>query len=296
MLSAAFIRSIKSTGYRPGCLGIFVIYVLFALASCRTDAPYHEIIRNESYGSDARNNMDVFLPANRDSNTEMVILIHGGAWVAGDKSDFSNSTFTGRLLQKGFAVASINYRYACGDFRKQMDDIGTAIQHIRSKAGNWNIAGSRFALLGGSAGGHLALLYGHAFDTMRLVKAIVSIVGPTDLTDTLFHRYASHYGIAYVFEQFLGTTLQGSYQVYRDASPIFNAANVPSLFIYGKRDDLIPYQHGTRMHDVMNAAGYPCDLLLFENAGHNVFGDKNENAEQIFTKVTGWMLLYLNTQ
>ena len=275
-------------------LGILILCILLIQASCKTDAPYHETIKDETYGPDVRNKMDVYLPAYRDSNTETVILIHGGGWVAGDKSDFSNSDFTNHLLQNGFAVASINYRYACGDFHKQMDDIGMAIQHIISRADEWNIADSSFALLGGSAGGHLALLYAHAFDSLGIVKAVISIVGPTDLTDTLFHQYAANYKIEYVFEQLLGTTIQDDPQLYRDASPIFNISAIPSLFIYGKQDDLVPYQQGVRMNDSLSAAGIPTNALIFDNAGHNVFGDKNQNIKQVLTTVNNWMLLYLD--
>ncbi len=270
-----------------GCL-------LFFCLSCSTDHPYHTLIGDVSYGPDPRNKMDIFLPSCHDSTTEVIILIHGGAWVAGDKKDFSNSGFTDRFLQNGYAVASINYRYACGDIHKQMEDIDMAVRTIMSKAQSWNIADSSFALLGGSAGGHLALLYAHALDSLHVVKAAVSIVGPTDLTDTLFHRYASDYQIEYVFEQLLGVKLEESPQTYREASPIFNRGKVPSLFIYGKLDDLVPCQQGVRMNDSLVKDGVPSDILTFDNAGHNVFGDKNQNMEIMLSKATEWMMRYLD--
>lgn len=270
------------------------IYVLLSCLSCYTDHPYRTQIMGESYGPDPRNKMDVFLPSRHDSTTEVIILIHGGAWVAGDKKDFSNSGFTDRFLQNGYAVASINYRYACGDIHKQMGDIDMAVRNIMSKAQSWNIADSSFALLGGSAGGHLALLYAHAFDSLHVVKAAVSIVGPTDLTDTLFHRYTANYQIENVFEQLLGVKLANDQQTYRDASPIFNRGNVPSLFIYGRLDDLVPYQHGVRMNDSLAKDGVASNVLIFDNAGHNVFGDKNQNMEIILSKVMEWMRRYLD--
>lgn len=127
---------------------------------------------NKSYGSHNRNKLDVFLPEIRDTSTETVVLIHGGAWVAGDKGGGELKDIRNHLLESGYAVASMNYRYASGDYLKQMEDVDNALHHIRSNAENWVINDQRFALMGFSAGGHLALLYGHAFDSSKLLAQL----------------------------------------------------------------------------------------------------------------------------
>lgn len=248
--------------------------------------------KNNSYGSDARNKMDVYLPQQRDTNTALVILIHGGGWVAGDKSDWSQEIIN-EFTDAGYAVSAINYRYACGDFRKQMEDIKNAIEYIRSKAGEWKISGSKFGLVGGSAGGHLSLLYAHAYDSANVVKTVVSIVGPTDMTDPVFHQYANNWGIGYVFQAFLGSTFQSNPQVYRDASPLYNFSNVPSFFIHGALDNLVPPQQGISMYDSLVLYGFPADTTFFNNAGHDVFGPAQVNKQQVYDEVKVWLNMYL---
>jgi len=151
---------------------------LLVFPACRKLAPAGtEVILNESYGTDIRNKMDVYLPEERDLNTQVVLLIHGGAWVVGDKSNDRMQDIRNQLILDGHAVVTMNYRYADGDFHNQMDDVGKAVEHIIENSGNWGIGATEFALMGTSAGGHLSLLFSHAFDTLHVVKAVVSLLG-----------------------------------------------------------------------------------------------------------------------
>jgi acetyl esterase/lipase len=250
------------------------------------------IFKDLSYGTDQRNKIDIYLPQQRDTSTAMVLLIHGGGWVAGDKSGWTQEMIN-ELTASGYAVSAMNYRYACGDFHKQMEDIDNAIAFMRTKSSVWKISGNRFALMGASAGGHLSLLYGHAYDSRDVVKAVVSIVGPTDMSDTLFQQYATNYGIYYVFDAFLGSTMQADPQVYEDASPLYNYNDVPSLFLYGGLDDLVPAQQGIDMFDTLTIHGIAADTTVFSNAGHDVFGPGQVNKQQIYDEVKGWLNTYM---
>ncbi len=249
--------------------------------------------KNLSYGSDFHNKIDIYLPQNRDTSTAMVLLIHGGAWVAGDKGDWSQEIIN-EFLNSGYAVSSMNYRYANGDFHNQMEDIANAIDFMQSKADGWKINNNKFALIGGSAGAHLSLLYAHAFNSTNAVKTVVSIVGPTDMTDPVFHQYATNYGIYFVFEQFFGTTFQNNPQLYADGSPIYNYSNVPTFFIAGGLDDLVPAQQSISMFDSLTVHGISTDTTVFNNAGHDVFGPGQVNKQQIYDEVKVWMNMYLS--
>jgi dipeptidyl aminopeptidase/acylaminoacyl peptidase len=158
----------------------------------------------------------------------------------------------------------------------------------------WKISGQRFALAGGSAGGHLALLFSYAFDSEHLIKAVVSLAGPTDLTDTSFHRCAANYRIDYVFRQLLGNDYRDNPALYREASPLFRPDSVPTLLIYGKLDDLVPFAQGLRLFEALSSYGFPADTLFYENAGHNVLGDKNRNASEISARMNRWLKLHLD--
>ena len=222
----------------------------------------------------------------------MVILIHGGGWIAGDKTNWS-ANIINSIVHQGYAVSCINYRYGCGDYRKQMQDLSMALAYLDSNATAWRTARHKYGMVGASAGGHLALLYAHAFDTAHEVKAVVSMVGPTDLTDSLLYNGLDKYQLRYVLQQFLGDTFEHNPQLYASASPIFNYSNVPSLFIHGRNDDLVPAMQGARMYDVLRQHNIPADTTYFDNAGHDLFGPKGANTAQILSETNQWLHTFM---
>lgn len=268
---------------------LLVIY----LTACQLPGfPDANAKKNVSYGSHERNKLDIYFPSTHDTSTAVVVLIHGGAWVAGDKTNWSSEQIS-QLKQRGYAVSAINYRYADGDFHHQMNDIKMAITYIQSHAADWKISGNKFALIGGSAGGHLALLYGHGFDTAHVVKASISLCGPTNMSDTLFQHYANNYQLGYVFEQFLGATVSANPQVYKSASPVSYHSQVPTLLIHGLLDDLVPPSQSQEMFDTLQAHSIPTDTTFFGNANHDVSAGGVNNS-QIFSEINNWLSLYLN--
>lgn len=269
------------------------VLFLLSVASCQLPKAYvTNSFKNLSYGPDQRHQLDIYFPLVRDSSTAVVILIHGGGWVAGNKTDWSAEQINS-ITESGYAVAAINYRYADGNFRHQMQDVQLAIDYINNKAPGWRIGENRFSLMGASAGGHLSLLYGHGFDSAHVVKAIISLCGPTDMSDPLFQQYAANYQIAYVFEQFLGASMQANPQVYRDASPVNYHSNIPTLFIHGSLDNLVPPAHSQTMFDTLNAYGIITDTTFYGNAGHDVTAG-GANSQQIYSDVKNWLHLYLH--
>lgn len=270
---------------------LLLVLVLFSfINSCKKAEP--GVYLNLNYGNDARNRIDVYLPELRDSSTAIVLLIHGGGWVAGNKEDWGKET-RDLFLNAGYAVAAMNYRYACGDFNKQMIDIENAIGLLRTRSEEWNVSDQKIALVGGSAGAHLSLLYAHAYDDENVVKTVVSLVGPTDMTDTVFHQYAENYQIGYVFEAFFGTTYQENPQLYADGSPIFNYSNVPTMFMCGALDDLVPTEQSIRMFDTLTANAIISDTTIFNNAGHDLFGPNQVNKTQVYNELLLWLNSHL---
>lgn len=275
---------------QPHSIVLFLWLSSLAIGGCFKLPPKGtEAFYNRSYGSNQRNKLDIFLPETRDTNTATVILLHGGAWVAGDKGGAEMKDIRNQLVDAGFAVASMNYRYACGDFTKQMDDVEVAISYIRSNSEDWKINNSRFALIGLSAGGHLSLLYGHAFDEENVIKTVISIVGPTDFAEPLFRQYASNYNLWWTVETLLGTTLSENPTIYQNASPIYTWSDKPTLFIYGAQDDLVPAEHGIAMFDTLSAHGVITDTIVPPLGTHNVYGPNNMYKQQIETEVVHWL-------
>src|SRR5688500_17783902 len=110
----------------------FYAAMLLMMTSCSLSVTDEIKLENVSYGAHNRMVMDVFLPANRNNHTPFVILIHGGGWIAGDKSWMSD--IQGYLLRKGIATANINYRYADSifNYKNLLTDIEASITFCES--------------------------------------------------------------------------------------------------------------------------------------------------------------------
>ena len=90
-----------------------------------------ETLNNISYGPDAAQKMDIYLPAGRKTDsTKMIIMVHGGAWLEGVKSDFASYVTVLKQRLPDYAIANINYRLATVSgnfFPTQENDMKTAI-------------------------------------------------------------------------------------------------------------------------------------------------------------------------
>lgn len=112
-----------------------------------------------AYGTDSERQKFDFWRANSEKPTPLVLLIHGGGWVNGDKSSYGNRPIK-TLLDAGISVAAINYRFIAQAMEQKVEppvkacvhDAARALQTIRSKAREWNIDSNRVGATGGSAG------------------------------------------------------------------------------------------------------------------------------------------------
>lgn len=235
------------------------------------------------YGSHPRNVMDIALPANRNSTTPVVILIHGGAWVMGDKSYFISEIQ--QFAKAGIACATINYRYASDITNVHHpdlpDDVVQAMNFIGSKASLWKVSDKRFGLAGHSAGGHLALITAYTLNDGR-IKACVSWGGPLDFTNS---EQLAIMGSKEVFKAYIGTGLNSSNDTlkYRQASPYWmvNSSSVPTLMIHGTNDIGVPYSNAVLMKQKLNSLGVDNLLSTFNDAGHIWTGNTLNDARSI---------------
>ena len=111
------------------------------------------------YGMDSERQKLDFWKAPSDTPTPVVLLIHGGGWVNGDKSSYSNAVIES-YLNAGISVAALNYRFIGEAMEQQVEppvkacvrDAARALQTIRYHAAEWNIDKTRIGSTGGSAG------------------------------------------------------------------------------------------------------------------------------------------------
>lgn len=110
-----------------------------------------------AYGPHERNKLD-FWKAKSDRPTPVVVFIHGGGFISGDKSRWRTSPELKQLLDKGVSCAAINYRYLTqAPVQDILHDAAHAVQFIRSKSDEWNIDKAHIAAQGGSAGAGTSL-------------------------------------------------------------------------------------------------------------------------------------------
>lgn len=122
-------------------------------------AGVHATFADECYGYHERNTFDIWL-ADSDKPTPLVMYIHGGGFIGGDKSRYYDSEDWVRLLEAGISIASINYRYMNEPpygILGSMNDSKRCLQHIRANAEKYNIDKKRIACSGGSAGAGTSL-------------------------------------------------------------------------------------------------------------------------------------------
>lgn len=136
--------------------------------------------------------LDIYLPKG-EPPFPVVLVVHGGAWLEGDKGIWEIETML-HALARGYAVASTNYRLSSeAIFPAQIFDVKAAIRHLRAHAGDYGFQPDRMCIFGSSAGGHLSALVGVSGGVAALedlsmgnaefsstVQAVVDWFGPTD--------------------------------------------------------------------------------------------------------------------
>jgi len=130
-----------------------------AAAAPSSAAPAAEIV---AYGPHHLQQMDFYPAAPQDSGPRpLIVFVHGGAWVGGDKSDSTGAAKIRHYTEAGYHLASINYRLLPEvDIEDQARDVAAAIGALVANAGPMDIDPQRVVLMGHSAGAHLAALVG----------------------------------------------------------------------------------------------------------------------------------------
>ena len=139
-----------------------------------------------SYGADVRQAYDVYLPAKRStSTTNVIVMVHGGGWVEGDKSDVTGLVDVVKQVLPDFAVVNINYRLTTGmnyPLTDQLDDVDNFMKHLDQESDYYGIK-ENYVMIGVSAGGHMILQHSYTRNDNNNIKVACNIVGPTYFLD-----------------------------------------------------------------------------------------------------------------
>ncbi len=222
-----------------------------------------------SYGENDMQKYDVYLPANRTStSTKVVVLVHGGGWIEGDKSDMNGYVQLIQQRNKDYAIVNINYVLADENnkaYPNQIQDIQAVIDDIKSKSSEYQIQ-PKFGFIGVSAGAHLSLLYSYAFDTEQNVEMVCSVVGPTDFTDSAYLESTQFRdAFSVLVDDF---SIENRTQL-EEISPSYQVSSTspPTILFYGNADPLIPnFQHQSLKTSLENANTIHAVTIF--NGGH----------------------------
>jgi len=256
---------------------IIVSAILAIAAACKFQSPLPpQTFHNIYYGPDKENTMDISLPKGRTGDTPVIILVHGGAWTGGDKSDFSY--LREYLSRKGFAAVSVNYRLVKSKgsgMRNILDDMSHVISYVKEKSGDWTFSRDLIFLTGHSAGGHISLLYSFSLAPEGTISGVVSFCGLADLTDPELEKYLKrmHKNESPLskkpFDR-IGFVTGPDRNMRIKYSPQFISRNIPVLLICGKMDDIIPWSQSANLHKEMKERGFDSTLYIYPDMGHDI--------------------------
>lgn len=279
--------------------GVSVFLAVVGLTSCQKwqedqlDASWQQTLYGMKYGEHQRNVLDIALPANRTTETPVVIFIHGGAWVLGDKGVFA--TEIQQFASEGIACATVNYRFASDltdtHHPELHADIRAVVDHIASKSELWQVSPTRFGIVGHSAGGHLSLLTSYTLNSDGRIKACAAWAGPSNFLDADQLAIDGAYDI---FDTYTGTGLSTSSDtaLYMQASPYWMAhvSVPPTLLVHGTQDELVPYSNSVRLQQRLDSLGVTNSLTTLQNAAHIWTGNDLDTARSV---TLHWFQLHL---
>ena len=201
--------------------------------------------------------LDIFLPNEGIGPFPVIIAIHGGSFVKGDKRDFQVVPIM-KALERKYAVVSINYRLSSEvKFPHQINDIKAAVRWIRANGGRYTLSTGKIAVWGDSAGGNLAALAGTSDGVTELedltmgnpdqsshVDAVVDWYGPINFL-TMGNQLQQlpnnprNSNVSYI-----GKSKEEAPELYVAASPeTYIRSGLPPFFIqHGNVDQIIPLQ------------------------------------------------------
>ena len=224
--------------------------------------------------------LDLHLPTGT-RKAPLVVYVHGGAWSAGDKTQYPAF-----LVERGYAVASVDFRSTDeAPFPANVHDIKAAIRFLRARATTYGYDGQHIALSGASSGAHLAALVGVTADdkamegalgdypdTSSEVQGIVSWFGASNLTTILAQSTPFGLGVREpALRKLLGDTPDKVPSIARQASPVFHISkdDPPALLLHGDQDRQMPINQLHELQGAYEAAGLTVETLILHGVGHD---------------------------
>jgi acetyl esterase/lipase len=230
--------------------------------------------------------LDVAPPSTGAGPFPAVLVIHGGAWRAGNKSDVGPVLL--EFAKRGYVAISPEYRFCPKEvFPAQVHDVKAAVRWIKTHAKKYRIDPERIGAIGFSAGGHLALMLGvtgpddglegevSAGSPDSRVRAVVNYFGPTDLGAKDIPEVSKP-----LVKDFLGVPPPEKPELAAKASPrtYVSKGDAAILTFQGTKDPLVPFTQAIELAEAMTAAGVAGRVELLVGAQHGWSGAELERS------------------
>ncbi len=259
---------------------------------------------NINYANDTKQKhlLDIYLPPKVSGKIPLVVFVHGGGWLVNDKyADIGYMKKTvAEIVAKGFALASIDYRFATqAIFPAQIQDCNRAVSFLVDNADRYGFDKDRIAVMGFSAGGHLASLMGvsknndiseffvpktnKGFD----FKAVVDFYGPAELI--LFPGANDAKSPEALL---IGAPPLDRPDLAKMASPVtyVDENDPPFLIIHGEKDNLVSPRQSQLLSSWLTVNGVENELIVVKDAPH--FGEMFD-VDEVRNKVLDFLEKYL---
>lgn len=231
-----------------------------------------QVLPNLEYilGGHERNRLDLYLPKDAGQPLPVILWVHGGGWVGGDKSGGPAL----RFAQKGYAVALMNYRFSQhAIFPAQIQDCKAAVRWLRANASKYGLDADHIGAWGSSAGGHLVALLGTTADVKAFegtggnqdqssrVQAVVDWFGPTDFLTV---------GAKDTRTRLLGGDPQKNREKAIKASPMTYVSKdaAPFLIMHGDLDATVPISQSETFAEALKRAGVEATCVVVKGGKH----------------------------
>ncbi len=223
--------------------------------SLHTEEPAH----HQAYSDNPHQYGEIWLPSASFSAKKppLIVLIHGGCWLSAYDIKHTHALSTA-LRHSGYAVWSIEYRRSGnkgGGWPGTFNDIELALEWVLNQP-DTPYDNRKLAIIGHSAGGHLALLAGSTFRKNTSIKAVIGLAAITDLA--AYARGSNSCETATT--TFMGGSPEQRPNEYRLANPVTLPMHFNSILIHGSLDTIVNPAQAEKIADART--------ILVEGAGH----------------------------
>lgn len=255
-------------------------------------------MENVSYGTHERQVLDLYLPEDLSDVTGLVLCIHGGAWIGGDKGAYTESA-KDLCKNMNVATATINYRYLSDTVTMYdiIDDVDAAVSKIKELGKENGTDINKMLLTGHSAGGHLSMLYAYSkADTAAILPAAVAnFSGPTDMNDRNYfvNNDLGTENVLMLVSWATGKEITldnfDSYKAEIDKiAPLHYVSKdtVPTIICHGMKDTIVPYSNAISLDAKMTEYGVTHELISYPDSGHGLESNEEQAryAEELMVK------------